>query len=160
MSRCCSISLTPHLRYPALHRKELPVAMRIAKNKILKTFRAFCLIALPRCLNETFPSSANLIFTPANSPGAHNGVTSKSDCFCRSSHGWRFCRSVQEEWRRGSSYKVGLTAAGGSRVNAHSLTPTLASVPACTGKYSTYTWHCSSFTGKHHTGKCSYTYTA
>ena len=31
--------------------------------------------------------------------------------------------------RRGGSYKVGLTAAGGSHVNAHSLTPTLASVP-------------------------------
>ena len=123
MSRCCSISLTPQLRYPALHRKELPVATRIAKNTNKKNLRAFCLIALPRCLNETFPSPANLIFTPANSPGAHNGVTSKSDCFCRSSHGWRFCRSVQEEWRRGSSYKVGLTAAGGSRVNAHSLTP-------------------------------------
>ena len=62
--------------------------------------------------------------------------------------------------RRGSSYKVGLTAAGGSHVNAHSLTPTLASVPACTGKYSTYTWHCSSFTGNTYTGKCSHTYTA
>ena len=103
--------------------KNYPLQWGSKKIQILKSLRAFCLIALPRCLNETFPSPANLIFTPANSPGAHNGVTSKSDCFCRSSHGWRFCRSVQEEWRRGSSYKVGLTAAGGSRVNAHSLTP-------------------------------------
>ena len=33
--------------------------------------------------------------------------------------------SAEQEYRRGGSYKVGLKAAGGSHVNAHSLTPTL-----------------------------------
>ena len=36
--------------------------------------------------------------------------------------------SAEQEFRRGGSYMVELKAAGGSRVNAHSLTPTL-SVP-------------------------------
>ena len=33
--------------------------------------------------------------------------------------------SAEQEFRRGGSYMVELKAAGGSRVNAHSLTPTL-----------------------------------